>query len=84
MNAPELNVHEDSSGRRVCETGGRRYPSVTTILSEAYPKPHLMVGDYWVGAVPFSPSRRPLAISNATSASVKVGLANSDLNRFHV
>lgn len=42
MNAPELNVHEDSSGRRVYETGGRRYSSVTTILSEAYPKPHLM------------------------------------------
>ena len=84
MNAPELRVHEDSSGRRVYETGGRRYSSVTTILSEAYPKPHLMVGDYWVGAVPFSLSRRPLAISNTTSASVKVGLVSSDLNRFHM
>lgn len=42
MNAPELKVHEDSSGRRVYETGGRCYPSVTTILSEAYPKPHLV------------------------------------------
>lgn len=42
MEAIKPLVHEDSSGRRVYETGGRKYPSVTTILSDAYPKPQLM------------------------------------------
>lgn len=41
-NAPELIVHENSNGRRVYETGGKRYLSVTSILSECYPKPELM------------------------------------------
>lgn len=42
METPELLIREDSSGRRVYEIEGRKYPSVTTILSEAYPKPELM------------------------------------------
>lgn len=39
--APKVEVHEDSSGRRVYETKGKRYVSVTTILEATYPRPHL-------------------------------------------
>ena len=37
----QIKVVEDSQGRRVYEVGDISYPSVTTILDAAYPRPHL-------------------------------------------
>ena len=41
MKDPLVTVHEDGGGRRTYEVEGVRYPSVTTILQETFPRPHL-------------------------------------------